>query len=168
MNLYPEDRLDGLLDLTDETGIIQHTKYSIIDRRHGYTSDDNARALVACMKYLRLHDDLEVRTLVNTYLSFLFYMQKPNGKLHNLLSYDRDFLDKIGSEECMGRSLWACGYAISTNLSESYKITAKEIFDKCFKHVSSFKSLRAKSYSILGLCYYYETFPHNHNLSKNI
>ncbi|MGD8565253.1 MAG: glycosyltransferase [Candidatus Bathyarchaeota archaeon] len=168
IKIRPPIKLDHLKALTDDTGIFQHAKYSIPNRKEGYTTDDNARALVVCMKYLQLRDDPGIRTLVNTYLSFLFHMQKPDGKLHNQLSYDRDFIDNTGSEECMGRTLWACGYAISTNLSESYKTTAKEIFDKCFKHVSGFKSLRAKSYSILGLCYRYETFPHNHNLTKNI
>jgi len=95
-------------------------------------------------------------------------MQRPDGKFHNLLSYNRDFLDDVGSEECMGRSLWTCGYTISTNLSKGIKTTSKEIFDKGFRHASNFRSLRAKAFTILGLCYYYEAFPHDHNLSKNI
>jgi hypothetical protein len=168
IDIRPPIKLDHLKALTDDTGILQHTKYSIPNRKEGYTTDDNARALVACMKFLQLYDDSDVRNLANTYLSFLFHMQRPAGIFHNLLSYNRDFLDDVGSEECIGRSLWACGYAILTNLSEGIKTTSKEIFDKGFQHTSNFKSLRAKAFTILGLCYYYEAFPHDHNLSKNI
>ena len=161
-------KLDHFKALTDDTGILQHTKYSIPNRKEGYTTDDNARALVACAKFLRLHRDSDVSNLANTYLSFLFHMQRPDGKFHNLLRYDRDFLDDMGSEDCMGRSLWACGYTLSANLSKGFKTTSKEIFDKGFRHSSSFKSPRAKAFTILGLCYYYEAFPHDYNLFKNI
>ena len=57
MNKYPENKLTGLLELTDETGIIQHTKFSIIDRRHGYSTDDNARALIAALRHHELFGD---------------------------------------------------------------------------------------------------------------
>ncbi len=68
----------------------------------------------------------------------------------------------------MGRSLWACGYAIQANLSEGVKPTSKEIFDKGFPHTSSFNSPRAKAFTILGLCHYYEAFRYDPNLSKNV
>ena len=168
INIKPPIKLDHLKALTDDTGILQHTKYSIPNRKEGYTTDDNARALVACIKFLKLHNDSDVSKMVNTYLSFLFHLQRPDGKFHNLLSYDRGFLDDLGSEDCMGRSLWACGCAISADLSEGIKTTAKEIFDKSLCHASNFKSLRAKAFTILGLCHYYEAFPHDPNLSKSI
>ncbi|MCW3978328.1 MAG: glycosyltransferase, partial [Candidatus Bathyarchaeota archaeon] len=47
----PKLGLDGLRALTDETGMLQHTKYSTVDRREGYTTDDNARALIAALRY---------------------------------------------------------------------------------------------------------------------
>jgi len=166
--INPTIKLDSLKALTDDTGILQHTKFSIPNRKEGYTVDDNARALIACMRFLQLHNDSDARRLVNTYLSFLFHMQRPDGKFHNLLSFDRGFLDDVGSEECMGRALWACGVAISTGFSEGIKCTSKEIFDKGFQHISNFKSLRTKAFTILGLCHYYEAFCHDQNLPKNI
>jgi hypothetical protein len=168
MNIKPPIKLDRLKALTDDTGILQHTKYSIPNRKEGYTTDDNARALVACTKFLQFHNDSDVSKLATTYLSFLFHMQRPDGKFHNLLSYNRNFLDDVGSEDCMGRSLWACGYTILTNLPKDIETISKEIFDKGFRHASNFKSLRAKAFTILGLCHYYEAFPHDPNLSKNI
>jgi len=168
MNIKLPIKLDRLKALTDDTGILQHTKYSIPNRKEGYTTDDNARALVACIKFLQFHNDSDVSKLATTYLSFLFHMQRPDGKFHNLLSYSRNFLDDVGSEDCMGRSLWACGYSILTNLPKGIETISKEIFDKGFRHAPNFKSLRAKAFTILGLCYYSEAFPHDPNLSKNI
>ena len=43
-------RLDGILALTDETGMFQHAKFSTIDRKEGYTTDDNARALITTLR----------------------------------------------------------------------------------------------------------------------
>ncbi len=168
INISPPIKLDHLKALTDDTGLLQHAKYSIPNRKEGYTTDDNARALIACVKFLQLHDDSEVSKLANTYLSFLFHMQRSDGRFHNRLSYDRDFIDDVGSEDCMGRSLWACGYVLISDLSEGIKTTSKEIFDKGFRHASNFKSPRAIAFTILGLYQYYKAFPHDQNLLKSI
>jgi len=32
--------------MTDDTGILQHAKYGVPDPTKGYTTDDNARALI--------------------------------------------------------------------------------------------------------------------------
>ena len=46
-----DNKLEGLLSLIDETGIFQHSEYRIIDRRYGYVTDDNARELIAVVRY---------------------------------------------------------------------------------------------------------------------
>jgi len=168
MVIKPAIRLDYLKTLTDDTGILQHTKFSIPNRKEGYTTDDNARALITCTKFLQLCDDSDAKKLANTYLSFLFHMQRPDGNFHNLLSYDRSFLDDVGSEECSGRALWACGYTILANFSQGIKRMSKEIFDRGFRYANEFRSPRAKAFAILGLCNYQEAFRHDQNLSKNI
>ena len=50
----PELRLDHLLRMTDDTGIIQHATYSVPARRTGYCVDDNARALIVAVHADRL------------------------------------------------------------------------------------------------------------------
>ena len=45
----PELRLDHLLRLTDDTGIIQHATFSVPARASGYCVDDNARALIVAL-----------------------------------------------------------------------------------------------------------------------
>jgi glycosyltransferase involved in cell wall biosynthesis len=42
----PEIKLDHLLRMTDGVGMLQHSKFTVPDREHGYCVDDNARALI--------------------------------------------------------------------------------------------------------------------------
>lgn len=160
--------MDHLKALTDETGILHHTKFSVPERREGYTTDDNTRALIACVKYLSLFDDFEVKRLVDVYLSFLLFMQKPDGRLHNLLAYDRRLLDEEGSEDCMGRTLMACGHAIHSKISKESGLLAKQIFDKTLPWTSKFKSPRSKAFAIIGLNQYKKAFPDDSNLLPNM
>ena len=157
-------RLDGLKALTDETGIFQHTKYSTIARKEGYTTDDNARALISALRYYRIYKDPEAIRLSNTYLSFLLYMQRPDGCFHNLLGFDRGFKDDLGSEDCMGRALWASGYTLSSDAPEGMKRVAKEILDGGLQSAHSFTSPRAWAFTILGLHNYYKAFPDDKNI----
>ena len=50
----PPLKIDYLKAFTDDTGVFQHAKFCIPKRSEGYTTDDNARALVAAVKYHRL------------------------------------------------------------------------------------------------------------------
>jgi hypothetical protein len=163
----PPIKLDHLKTLTDDTGVLQHAKYSTPRRSEGYTTDDNARALIVCIKHHRLHYDHETEKLIDVYLSFLLHMQRLDGKLHNLLSYTRRFQDNVGSEDCMGRALWACGRTMNSDLSEEKKRLSKEIFDQGFKWGSNFKSPRSIAYIILGLQHYQKAFPSDRNLDLN-
>ncbi|HEV8591575.1 MAG TPA: glycosyltransferase family 4 protein, partial [Pyrinomonadaceae bacterium] len=47
----PEIKLDHLVRMTDDTGIMQHSIYGIPDRRHGYSTDDVARALIVSLMH---------------------------------------------------------------------------------------------------------------------
>ncbi|MDH5783163.1 MAG: glycosyltransferase [Candidatus Bathyarchaeota archaeon] len=164
----PPIKLDYLRALTDDTGIIQHTKFATPNRREGYTTDDNARALIACTKYHHIHSDPKIARLAGIYLGFLYHMQMTDGRFHNFLSYDRHFLDNVGSEDCMGRALWACGYAMKSNLDREKKLVSKEVFDKGLPHVHNFRSPRAKAFAILGLSYYQQAYLEDQNLTLNM
>ena len=117
-------KLDFVRALTDDLGMLQHSKYATPNKKEGYTTDDNARALIACTNYLMLFNDTSVKRLIDTYLSLLLYMQRSDGKMHNYLGYDRTFLDETGSEDCMGRTIWACGYCLDSKLPEEKRMAA--------------------------------------------
>ena len=123
----PAIKLDYLTSITDETGIVQHSKFATPNRGEGYTTDDNARALIVCAKHNRIRRNSKTTKLADIYLSFLYYMQMKDGRLHNFLGYDRRFLDDVGSDDSLGRTLWACGYVLNSNLDEE-----KSCFPKRF------------------------------------
>jgi hypothetical protein len=108
-----------------------------------------------------------VQSLANIYLAFLHYMQKPEGRFHNFLSYERRYLDEVGSDDCMGRALWSCGCVINSNLSSDLRLVAKEMFDTAFPWVWDSTAIRGYALTILGLCQYYRAYSDT-NLLKNI
>ena len=153
-----------MISLTDDTGLVQHAKYSIPNRKEGYTTDDNARAFITCVQHATGHGNDQIKSLTERYLSFLLHMQRPNGFFHNLLSYNREYLDQRGSEDSHGRALWAAGVGTLLGLTEDMRATAKEIFDRSPPHSYNFRSLRGKAFTILGLCSYHEAFPDDPNV----
>src|SRR6266852_6221326 len=46
LDQLPELKLNHVNRLTDDTGMLQHSIFTIPNRREGYTTDDNARALI--------------------------------------------------------------------------------------------------------------------------
>jgi hypothetical protein len=164
----PSINCSWLQALTDDTGILQHAKSSIADRREGYTTDDNARALVAVLKYHRLRGEEQALNLARIYLSFLLHVQKEDGRVHNFIGYNRSFLDGEGSEDSLGRVLWACGYSQDAPIPEHFRMTAKEIFDKSLIWASRSGSPRTHALAILGLYHYAEAFPQDKNPQLNM
>jgi hypothetical protein len=155
-----------LLTFTDDTGIFQHGKFSVPRRSEGYTTDDNARALIACARIQRLNESPEIKRLANIYLAFLNHMQKPDGKLHNYLAYQRRYLDSEGSEDSVGRTLWGCGSALNSTLPKGLRMVAKDIFDMAFPWVWKADFPRFQAFAILGLSQYLQADP-NEDLQQS-
>jgi len=153
-----------MTSITDETGIFQHAKFATPNRKEGYTTDDNARALIVCTKHNKLNKDPEITKLADLYLSFLYHMQMKDGRLHNFMGYDRQFLDAVGSDDSLGRALWATGNVINSNFNEEKKLLAKEIFDKALPNTFDSTSPRTKAFTVLGLSQYQIAYPKDHNL----
>ncbi|OFX14784.1 MAG: hypothetical protein A2Z18_06855 [Armatimonadetes bacterium RBG_16_58_9] len=152
---------EHLETLTDSTGVIQHAIYSIPNRRTGYTTDDNVRALIAAIMEFERTESRDVLQLVSTYLSFLHYAQTPAGRFHNFMSYDQVWLDDQSSEDCFGRSLWACGFALAADLHQNIKNVAKQLFNNAFRWISHTNSLRSRAYMAMGCHYYLKYDPNN-------
>ena len=97
--------------------------------------------------------------LVSTYLSFVHFAQTPAGRFHNFMAFDQVWLDDQGSDDCFGRVLWACGYALCAELHPNIKKVARELFDRAFRWIPFTQSLRARAYMAMGCHYYLEEFP---------
>ncbi len=160
----PELNLCHLLNLTDDTGIFQHSKYSIPNRSYGYTTDDNARAAIVALKVWSLFKDDCVLPLLVKYLSFLSDSYDADKEIvRNELSFDRRWLESKASEDHHGRLVWALGNAISYPPREEISHFAIELLYNCLRKVASFSSPRAWAFSILGITKYLNKFPGDKN-----
>ena len=157
-SLMPILNLDHLKRLTDDTGIIQHAKYGIPNLKEGYCLDDNARALLASLIIYKRTKNKEALDLVPIYFSYLQYMQNANGNFRNFLSFDRRFLDKEGSEDSFGRTIWALGYLIRFSPNDAYHQLASEIFEKAKPNFVKLKSIRGIANTLIGICHYIQRF----------
>ncbi|RED59218.1 glycosyltransferase [Cohnella lupini] len=156
--------------LTDDTGIFQHTKFGIPDRTRGYTTDDNSRALIAAVMLHGNDKDAGWLELVSTYLSFVHHAQNEDGSFKNFMDYNRTFTEQIGSEDCLGRCIWALGFAVSdSNVPDSLHNSCRYMINQALPHIAALQSPRAIAYALVGLCYLLETknslsysFPYPH------
>lgn len=142
--------------LTDYTGILQHAKFNIPDRSHGYCIDDNARSLIlSVMLQNEVQDVDEANRLTSVYLSFIDYAyNSDNGKFRNFMSYERQWLDEEGSEDSTGRTMWALGYtAATTNVGNFYR-HSNNLFKKSLEKIDHITHPRALAYLILGMVYH--------------
>lgn len=155
----PEVRLDHFLAMTDDTGMLQHAVYSTPDRRHGYATDDNARAIiVACMDWT-LFEDERVLVPLQTCLSFLHDARPAGGgRFRGFMTYDRQWLEMDWSEDCQGRVLWALGYLISHAPRRPMRLLAEDLFRAALPNFEEISSPRAWALAMLGLYYYLREF----------
>jgi len=111
----PEIKLDYLRRMTDDTGMLQHAKYTVADRTHGYCVDDNARALIVAVTLQDLQPlDSIPGGLAAIYLSFLGHaFNDETGRFRNFMSYDRRWLEESGSDDSHGRAVWGLGVAVA-------------------------------------------------------
>ena len=116
----PVTSISHFLSMCDSTGLLQHAVHSVPDRSHGYCVDDNARALIfACAPgsppESRLSDSMTTR-----FAAFIQHAWNPDkGRFRNFMSYDRRWLEEIGSEDSHGRTLWALGECARNDPSAS-------------------------------------------------
>lgn len=149
----PSVNLYQLRVLTDYTGIFQHARYTVPDRSHGYCIDDNARALMLCVMLQNEGQNLpELYRLTSIYLSFIDYSYNAlNGKFRNFLSYERSWLEEEGSEDSIGRTMWALGYTTAYTEVGNFYHHADHLFRKGLEHLEGISHPRALAYLILGL-----------------
>lgn len=166
MTGLPQPRLEHLFRLTDDTGILQHARFSVPNRKFGYCTDDNARGLVAATKHYHLFRDPRAEELLSVYMSFIQYAQREDGLFHNFMNYGRQFLDEVGSDDCFGRAVWGLGYVVRYG-PEPYGRLAKAVFENALRNLSLL-NLRGRAYSIIGLFHYLERYPEAADITEKI
>ena len=149
----PQINLNHLRLMTDDTGILQHAKFTVPNRTHGYCVDDNARALIVAV---RAHDldrtGTSLTDLASIYLSFLDDAFDPEtGRFRNFMSYGRKWLESVGSEDSHGRALWALGVMAGQGHNSGQVALATSIFHDALPALENFSDSRAIAFPILGM-----------------
>ncbi|RZK13854.1 MAG: glycosyl transferase, partial [Pedobacter sp.] len=147
----PALNLNHISLLTDDTGIIQHARFGIPNLKEGYCIDDNARALIMALMAFEQDKNQKALNLIPVYLSFIQYMQCEDGNFRNFLSFNRNYLDEVGSEDSFGRTIWSLGYLISVAPNNSYREFGRELFSHSVTHFKNLKYLRGKANTIIGV-----------------
>lgn len=166
--LLPPFLLTHIKRLTDHTGIIQHAKFGIPNLKEGYCLDDNARALLAVLMAYKQKKDPLALEFMPVYLSYIHYMQRKNGLFGNFLSFSRNFLDEIGSEDSFGRTIWALGYLLGNAPNDAYYQTGKLVFFDAAPNFEKLKSIRSIANTIIGICYYLKSNPSDESMTERL
>jgi glycosyltransferase involved in cell wall biosynthesis len=149
----PEFKLNHLARMGDSTGIFQHAIFSVPNFSEGYCTDDNARAFILAALLSELGEEPEcVRTLATTCAAFLHHaFDFKSRRFHNLMSFDRRWLDEQGSEDCQGRALWALGVGVGRSPYPSFRSMAGQLFALALPAVTEFTSPRAWAFGLIGI-----------------
>ncbi len=152
--ILPPFSLVHIERLTDDTGIIQHAKFGIPNLKEGYCLDDNARALLMVLMAYRQKKNTLALKLSPIYLSYIQYMQNKDGTFRNFLSFNRNFLDTVGSEDSFGRAVWALGYLLYNAPNDAYYQSGKLIFFNASPNFEKLQSIRGIANTMVGISYY--------------
>jgi hypothetical protein len=157
--LLPPFSLAHIKRLTDDTGIIQHAKFGIPNLKEGYCLDDNARALLMVLMAYKQKKDTSALELTPIYMSYIHYMQNKDGMFRNFLSFSRNFLDDVGSEDSFGRTIWALGYLMGNAPNDAYYQMGKLVFFNAAPNFEKLQSIRGIANTMIGISYYLRSNP---------
>jgi hypothetical protein len=147
----PPLKLDHLRHMTDETGMLQHALVTVPNYREGYTTDDNARALIIATLLEEL-GNREAHELSSRYLAFILYaFSAETGRFRNFLDYQRHWLEVIGSEDCQGRALLALSAVLGRSDNVALRSIAGLVFEQALPVILETTSPRAWAFTLIGI-----------------
>jgi glycosyltransferase involved in cell wall biosynthesis len=162
LDRLPAIKLDHLFRMTDHTGIVEHAVFVVPNYPEGYTTDDNARALIVTtlLEEMGVHAPAGSADLASRYLAFLWHAFDPITKrFHNCLSYECRWQEPEGSEDSHGRALWGLGTVLGRSKNTGLRGAAGRMFELAIPAAVEFKSPRACAFALLGLQEYLDSFP---------
>jgi len=169
LDKLPVLKLDHLKGLTDDTGLLQHAIFSVPNYGEGYTTDDNARAVILAVLLEQLGGDAssKIASLAQRYLAFLVHAFNPEiSRFRNVLTYDRRWVEEAGSEDSHGRALWALGSVLGRSKNHGLRGAAERLFELALPAVMTFSSPRAWAFTVLGVQEYLTSFSGDRDAQK--
>jgi glycosyltransferase involved in cell wall biosynthesis len=154
----PRLKLDHLHNMTDETGMFQHALFTVPNYAHGYTTDDNARALLVSALLDELGND-EGLKLSSRYLAFLGYAFNAKTRhFRNFMDYQHNWLEEKGSDDSHGRALWALGTVLNRCSIPAQNGIAAWLFEQTLPAILLTTSPRAWAFALIGIYEYSQKY----------
>lgn len=162
----PPLKLDHMRHLTDDTGIFQHAIFTIPNYREGYTTDDNARALMVSVLLEELGNK-EATELATRYLAFTWHAYNEKTKrFRNFMDYQRNWLEESGSDDSHGRALWALGVVMGHSSTPTLHNMAGRMFQQSLLSILETTSPRAWAFALIGIHEYLLLFAGDRRASQ--
>lgn len=153
--------------MSDATGMLQHSIFSIPDRRHGYCIDDNARALIL-MSAIEEIDEAVRDKWTSIYAAFVQHAWNPEARrFRNFMSFDRSWCEDAGSDDSNGRTLWALGVTARSARTHKHRDWAAMLFDETASLAFELDAPRSHAFAMLGAAAMLEAHP-GHTLAREI
>jgi len=154
----PPLKLDHLRHMTDETGMLQHAVFTIPNYTEGYTTDDNARALMVSALLEETGNGVAF-DLSSRYLAFVWYaFNIDTGRFRNFMDYQRNWLENGVSEDSHGRTLWSLGTILGRSTSHALHSMAGWMFEQALPAILNTTSPRAWAFALIGIHEYLRCF----------
>jgi len=105
LDRLPAIKLDHLHRMTDDTGIVEHAVFVVPNYPEGYTTDDNARALIVAILLEGFGSTAPAGALdlASRYLAFLWLAFDPaSRRFRNCLSYERQWQESKARKTATG------------------------------------------------------------------
>ena len=149
----PPINLHHIRTLTDNFGIVQFARHTRPDPHSGYCLDDNARALIGCLRRHEERPGQGLASLINIYFNYLKKSQRADGHFNDFINHNRTVnSDLPESEDSFGRAIWALGVAMgSQKLDSRLAELARKMFKKSLPIISDLKFSRAIAFALIGL-----------------
>ena len=157
---WPTPKLDHLLTLVDDVGILEHAWGTVPVLGGGYCVDDVARLAVVSSGLLREHHDPgheathdpSWRRVLTRALAFLVHAYDPSaGELHNILGYDRRWADEPHDGDHLGRTVWALGAVLADEPGPELTGAATRLLSAVAPALAASMSPRSVAYGLIGL-----------------
>ncbi len=153
-------KLDHLIRMTDSTGMLQHATHMVPNFAEGYSTDDNARALILTVLLEELGlDSPEVDRLASTYAAYVQHAFDPQTqRFRNFLGYHREWLEETSSDDTFGRSMWALGACVGRCQKPGLQMWAAQLFERALPGCGRLSYPRSWAFALLGIHEYLRRF----------
>ncbi len=148
----PSIRSDHLLTLVDDVGIVQHADGVIPNRSSGYCVDDMARLVIVALGLDREAGERTFKAMITLGLSFLRYAWSAEAcGMHNMMAYDRTWLDEPHNGDHVGRTVWALGAVVAAHPPRAVAAPSLRLLEDMADTVERTDSMRTIAFAVIGL-----------------